>query len=251
MGTDRLRGDAEASGFTDVNSDQQNAGLQASLSYDRQTAARLGISAQLLDDTLYDAFGQRQRSHHVYFAEPIPVVMEVDPQFGKARQDWMRSTLALQMHPAVPNPLLPRAVAEHPPQQPVEPFCTGHECYNVERGRGSSPPPTRAAMITATPSTILLVDQATPTPTAAATASITTTSSQVTPTPSAVATSSSTPVTAQRICTVRRWRFEHACFRDIVDHTRPLPTYYWTRRCSFTIGCDCEFSGKSDTNRDS
>src|SRR5262249_7858065 len=45
-------------GFTDVNSDQQNRGLQASLVYDRNTAARLGISTKTLDDALYDAFGQ-------------------------------------------------------------------------------------------------------------------------------------------------------------------------------------------------
>src|SRR5947208_11352969 len=44
-------------GVVDVNSDQQNKGLQASLAIDRQTAARLGISARAIDDTLYDAFG--------------------------------------------------------------------------------------------------------------------------------------------------------------------------------------------------
>ena len=68
-------------GFTDVNSDQQNAGLQASLSYDRQTAARLGISAQILDDSLYDAFGQRQVSTMFTSLNQYHVVMEVDPQF--------------------------------------------------------------------------------------------------------------------------------------------------------------------------
>ena len=67
-------------GFTDVNSDQLNAGLQASLSYDRQTAARLGISAQLLDDTLYDAFGQRQVSTMFTALNQYHVVMEVDPK---------------------------------------------------------------------------------------------------------------------------------------------------------------------------
>src|SRR4029077_3956608 len=68
-------------GFTDVNSDQLNAGLQASLSYDRQTAARLGISAQLLDDTLYDAFGQRQVSTMFTALNQYHVVMEVYPHF--------------------------------------------------------------------------------------------------------------------------------------------------------------------------
>ena len=47
-------------GFTDVNSDQQNNGLQASLEYNRATTARLGISSAVIDNTLYDEFGQRQ-----------------------------------------------------------------------------------------------------------------------------------------------------------------------------------------------
>ena len=71
-------------GFTDVNSDQQNAGLQASLTYDRQTAARLGISAQLIDDTLYDAFGQRQVSTMFTSLNQYHVVMEVDPVFWQS-----------------------------------------------------------------------------------------------------------------------------------------------------------------------
>ena len=49
-------------GLADVNSDQQNDGLQANLVIDRDTAARLGITPQTIDNTLYDAFGQRQVS---------------------------------------------------------------------------------------------------------------------------------------------------------------------------------------------
>src|ERR1043165_2437558 len=45
--------------LTDVNSDQQNRGMQVMVTYDRATAARFGISSQLIDNTLYDAFGQR------------------------------------------------------------------------------------------------------------------------------------------------------------------------------------------------
>ena len=47
---------------TDVSSDQQNSGLQASLVYDRATASRLGLTPEMMDATLYDAFGQRQVS---------------------------------------------------------------------------------------------------------------------------------------------------------------------------------------------
>jgi multidrug efflux pump len=68
-------------GFTDVNSDQQNNGLQASLVYDRDTAARLGISPQLMDATLYDAFGQEQVSTMYSSLNQYHVVMEVPSQF--------------------------------------------------------------------------------------------------------------------------------------------------------------------------
>src|SRR5208337_3358228 len=68
-------------GFTDVNSDQQNDGLQASLVYDRATAARLGISAQTMDQTLYDAFGQEQVSTMFTSLNQYHVVMEVEPQY--------------------------------------------------------------------------------------------------------------------------------------------------------------------------
>ncbi len=71
-------------GFTDVNSDQQNNGLQTSLVYDRMTAARLGISTQLIDNTLYDAFGQRQVSTMFSSLNQYHVVMEVDTQFSQS-----------------------------------------------------------------------------------------------------------------------------------------------------------------------
>ena len=71
-------------GFTDVNSDQQNNGLQASLVYDRATAARLGISAQAIDATLYDAFGQSQVSTMYMPMNQYHVVMEVDPMYWQS-----------------------------------------------------------------------------------------------------------------------------------------------------------------------
>jgi multidrug efflux pump len=75
---------AKLPGFADVNSDQENNGLQASLVYDRQTAARLGVSPQLIDATLYDAFGQRQVSTMYTSLNQYHVVMEVDPQFWQS-----------------------------------------------------------------------------------------------------------------------------------------------------------------------
>jgi multidrug efflux pump len=68
-------------GFTEVNTDQQNNGLQASLVYDRATAARLGISPQTLDQTLYLAFGQAQVSTMYASLNQYHVVMEAAPQY--------------------------------------------------------------------------------------------------------------------------------------------------------------------------
>jgi multidrug efflux pump len=67
--------------ITDVNSDQQDRGLQAMVTYDRPTAARFGISPQLIDNTLYDAFGQRQVSTMYTTLNQYHVVMEVAPQY--------------------------------------------------------------------------------------------------------------------------------------------------------------------------
>jgi multidrug efflux pump len=83
-------------GFTDVNSDQQNNGLQVSLVYDRQTAARLGLSPQMIDNTLYDAFGQEQVSTMYTELNQYHVVMEVDPKFWQSPEGlnsiYLRST---------------------------------------------------------------------------------------------------------------------------------------------------------------
>jgi multidrug efflux pump len=68
----------------DVASDQQNGGLRADLVIDRDTAARFGILPQAIDDTLYDAFGQRQVSTIFTQLNQYHVVLEVDPQFQQS-----------------------------------------------------------------------------------------------------------------------------------------------------------------------
>ncbi len=68
-------------GFQDVNTDQQNGGLDQYLTYDRTTAARLGITAQSLDSTLYSAFGQEEVSIIYTQLNQYYVVLEVAPQF--------------------------------------------------------------------------------------------------------------------------------------------------------------------------
>ena len=65
----------------DVASDQQSGGLLASLAIDRDTASRLGIAPQAIDDTLYDAFGQRQVSTIFTQLNQYRVVLEVAPRF--------------------------------------------------------------------------------------------------------------------------------------------------------------------------
>jgi multidrug efflux pump len=67
----------------DVATDQQTSGLAASLVIDRQTASRLGISPQMIDETLYDAFGQRQVSTLYTQLNQYHVVLETMPDFQK------------------------------------------------------------------------------------------------------------------------------------------------------------------------
>ncbi len=66
---------------TDVSSDQQQRGLETYLTIDRDTTARLGISPQQIDNTLYDAFGQRQVSTIYSAINQYHVVMEIDPRY--------------------------------------------------------------------------------------------------------------------------------------------------------------------------
>jgi multidrug efflux pump len=77
----RLRG---IEGLRDVATDQQNRGLQASLVIDRDSASRLGIPAKTIDETLYDAFGQRQVSTIYRALNQYFVVLEVAPRFQQS-----------------------------------------------------------------------------------------------------------------------------------------------------------------------
>src|SRR5262249_41251083 len=68
----------------DISTDQQDRGLGAQLAIDRDTAARLGITAQMIDDTLYDCFGQRQVSTMYTPLNQYHVVMEVAPRYWQS-----------------------------------------------------------------------------------------------------------------------------------------------------------------------
>jgi multidrug efflux pump len=76
--TETLQGVSE---FTDVNSDQEVKGLETNLIVDRDQASRLGLTSSQIDNTLYDAFGQRQVSTIYNALNQYHVVMEVAPQF--------------------------------------------------------------------------------------------------------------------------------------------------------------------------
>jgi multidrug efflux pump len=66
--------------LSDVASDQQNGGLSMELTIDRDSASRLGVSPQLIDDTLYDAFGQRQISTIFTQLNQYRVILEATPE---------------------------------------------------------------------------------------------------------------------------------------------------------------------------
>jgi len=70
--------------LTEVNFDQQQGGLEANLIIDRATAARLGLTVGQIDNTLYDAFGQRQVSVIYKAQNQYRVVMEVAPEFRQS-----------------------------------------------------------------------------------------------------------------------------------------------------------------------
>ncbi len=73
--------------LADVTSDQQSSGLQLKVIIDRDTAARLGITPQMIDDALYDAFGQRQVSIMFTQLNQYRLVLEVGPEFRNEPRD--------------------------------------------------------------------------------------------------------------------------------------------------------------------
>jgi multidrug efflux pump len=107
--------------LTDVNSDQQNSGLQASLVYDRDTASRLGITPETIDNTLYEAFGQAQVSTMYTALNQYHVVMEVAPQF------WQNpSSLSdIYVRPAVGTEVPLSAITHYAPQ--TAPLSVNHQ----------------------------------------------------------------------------------------------------------------------------
>ena len=90
--------------FQDANTDQQNHGLQALLTYDRTTAARLGLTPQIIDSTLYDAFGQAEVSTIYSELNQYYVVLEVAPKYWQT-PDGLKNTYLVPNQGGGPIPL--------------------------------------------------------------------------------------------------------------------------------------------------
>ena len=103
--------------ISDVSSDQQDRGLQMMVRYDRTTAARFGISPQLIDNVLYDAFGQRQVSTMYTSLNQYHVIMEAAPEYWQnpefLSQIYVRSPQGTQ----VPISTIARFTAQTAPLQ--------------------------------------------------------------------------------------------------------------------------------------
>jgi multidrug efflux pump len=110
----------------DLASDQQNTGLQTRLVIDRNTASRLGITPQMIDDTLYDAFGQRQVAILFTQLNQYRVVLEIKPEFQHGPQDLTKVFIRSSSGGQVPlagftrwEPLTVPLVVNHQGQFPV------------------------------------------------------------------------------------------------------------------------------------
>ena len=120
----------------DVADDQQNAGLEARLVLDRTTASRLGITPQMLDDALYDAFGQRQISTMFTELNQYRVVLEWQPAFQKSPEHLNKVYLRSTAGGAVPARLV------HDPPDPRG-AARGEPPGAVPRGHGVVQPRAR------------------------------------------------------------------------------------------------------------
>ena len=108
-------------GFDDVDTDQQNSGLQASLVYDRETAARMGITPKLIDSTLYQAFGQSLASTMYTALNQYYVVMEVAPQFWQSPEGLKD----IYVHPATGGEVPLSAITHYDPT--TAPLAVNHQ----------------------------------------------------------------------------------------------------------------------------
>ncbi|TCK70838.1 multidrug efflux RND transporter permease subunit [Acidipila rosea] len=99
----------------DVASDLQDNGLETDVVIDRDTASRLGVSIQTIDNTLYDAFGQRQVSTMFTQLNQYHVVLEVPPSFERTPDDLKNIYVASSTGAQVPLSTFVRIRSTHTP----------------------------------------------------------------------------------------------------------------------------------------
>jgi multidrug efflux pump len=99
----------------DVASDLQDQGLQTDIEIDRDTASRLGVSMSTIDNTLYDAFGQRQISTMFTQLNQYHVVLEVQPEFQRTSDDLSKIYVASSTGTQVPLSSFVKISQSHTP----------------------------------------------------------------------------------------------------------------------------------------
>ncbi len=108
--------------LTDVTSDQQEGGTTATLVIDRDAAARFGIQPQVIDDTLYDAFGQRQVTQYFSQVNSYHVILEVPPDMAGDP-----ATLDKLYVRSVTGRAVPLSTFVHWSTMPVQPLSISHQ----------------------------------------------------------------------------------------------------------------------------
>ncbi|MGO9741065.1 MAG: efflux RND transporter permease subunit [Roseiarcus sp.] len=109
--------------LTDVASDQQVAGTTLTLTIDRDMASRFGIQPQLIDDTLYDAFGQRQVAQYFTQVNTYDVIEEITP----ALQTDPATLSKIYIRSPTTNTMVPLSVFAKWTTDPVAPLSISHQ----------------------------------------------------------------------------------------------------------------------------
>jgi multidrug efflux pump len=113
----------------DVATDQQTGGLAQRLVIDRQTASRMGISPQMIDETLYDSFGQRQISTLYTQLNQYHVILETMPSFQRHPDDlhdiYVRSGMASTVSSSSSGPVTAPAISDVKPAGPAPTATSG------------------------------------------------------------------------------------------------------------------------------
>ena len=117
---DKMKGLPE---LRDVATDQQSAGTTLTLTIDRDQASRYGISAQLIDDTLYDAFGQREVTQYFTQVNSYHVILEILP----ALQGKVNSLGELYLHSPITGGDVPLSALAHWTTNPTQPLSISHQ----------------------------------------------------------------------------------------------------------------------------